>query len=84
MHATRILAELHEMDDIVSSSRQAPRGLLRVNAPLGFGRTEIVKIHGALSSNDGDIVLGWALYSPGRGINQWLPNLCYDLAQPLP
>jgi len=30
------------------------------------GRTEIVKVHGALSSNDGDIVLGWAL--DGQGI----------------
>jgi DNA-binding transcriptional LysR family regulator len=30
------------------------------------GRTEIVKVHGALSSNDGDIVQGWAL--DGQGI----------------
>lgn len=30
------------------------------------GRTEIVKVHGAMSSNDGDIVLGWAL--DGQGI----------------
>lgn len=30
------------------------------------GRSEVVKIKGALSSNDGDIVLGWAL--DGRGI----------------
>ncbi|MGZ5202445.1 MAG: LysR substrate-binding domain-containing protein, partial [Telluria sp.] len=28
--------------------------------------TEVVKVHGALSSNDGDIVLGWAL--DGHGI----------------
>jgi LysR family transcriptional activator of dmlA len=28
--------------------------------------TEAVKVHGALSSNDGDIVLGWAL--DGHGI----------------
>jgi len=44
LHATRLLAELHEMDEIVSSSRQAPRGLLRVNAPLGFGRTVIAPL----------------------------------------
>lgn len=43
-HATRLLAELREMDDIVSASRQAPRGLLRVNATLGFGRTVIAPL----------------------------------------
>ena len=40
-HATRLLVELREMDEIIASSRQTPRGLLRVNAPLGFGRTVI-------------------------------------------
>lgn len=40
-YATRILAEVREMEDIVSSSRSVPRGLLRVNATLGFGRTTI-------------------------------------------
>lgn len=44
LHATRLLAELQEMDELVSSSRQAPRGLLRVNAPLGFGRTVIAPL----------------------------------------
>jgi len=40
-YATRILAEVREMEDVVSSSRSVPRGLLRVNATLGFGRTTI-------------------------------------------
>lgn len=44
LHATRILAELQEMDELVTSGRQAPRGLLRVNAPLGFGRTVIAPL----------------------------------------
>lgn len=43
-HATRILAEIREMEDAVSSSRAVPRGLLRVNATLGFGRTTIAPI----------------------------------------
>lgn len=43
-YATRILAELREMEDAVSSTRSAPRGLLRVNASLGFGRTMIAPI----------------------------------------
>jgi DNA-binding transcriptional LysR family regulator len=43
-YATRILAEIREMEDAVSSSRSVPRGLLRVNATLGFGRTTIAPL----------------------------------------
>jgi len=43
-HATRILADIREMEDAVSSSRSVPRGLLRVNATLGFGRTTIAPL----------------------------------------
>ena len=41
LNAQRILGEIEEMERQVSSSRAAPRGLLRVNAPLGFGRTHV-------------------------------------------
>ena len=43
-HATRILASIREMEDAVAGSRAAPKGLLRVNATLGFGRTTIAPI----------------------------------------
>lgn len=43
-YATRILAELREMEDAVSSTRAVPRGLLKVNASLGFGRTAIAPL----------------------------------------
>lgn len=39
--AQRILSDIEDMERRVSSSRAAPRGLLRVNAPLGFGRSYI-------------------------------------------
>jgi DNA-binding transcriptional LysR family regulator len=48
-HATRILASIREMEDAVSSGRAAPRGLLRVNATLGFGRTAIAPIVSAFA-----------------------------------
>ncbi|MDV7211106.1 DNA-binding transcriptional regulator, LysR family [Azotobacter beijerinckii] len=41
LNAQRILGEIEEMERQVSSSRAAPKGLLRVNAPLGFGRTHV-------------------------------------------
>jgi DNA-binding transcriptional LysR family regulator len=49
-HATRILAEIREMEDIVSQGRSTPRGLLRVNATLGFGRTTIAPLVSAFAT----------------------------------
>lgn len=43
-HASRILADIREMEDQVTSTRAEPRGLLRVNATLGFGRTVIAPL----------------------------------------
>lgn len=48
-HATRILAEIKEMEDLVSQGRAVPRGLLRVNATLGFGRTTIAPLVSAFA-----------------------------------
>lgn len=42
--ASRLIEELRELDEIVSGNRRDPRGLLRVNAPLGFGRTVIAPL----------------------------------------
>ncbi|MFJ4430632.1 LysR family transcriptional regulator [Pseudomonas sp. NPDC089395] len=41
VNAKRIFEEIEEMECQVSSSRAEPKGLLRVNAPLGFGRTHV-------------------------------------------
>lgn len=43
-NATRILAEIEDMERLVTGGRAAPKGLLRINAPLGFGRTYITPI----------------------------------------
>lgn len=43
-HATRILGEIAEMEEAVTSMRAKPRGLLRVNATLGFGRTTVAPL----------------------------------------
>lgn len=44
LHARRILAEIDDMEQLVSSAVSAPKGLLRVNATLGFGRTHIAPL----------------------------------------
>jgi LysR family transcriptional activator of dmlA len=60
-HATRILADIHEMEDLVSSSRARPRGLLRVNAPLGFGRTTLAPLMSAYGKLYADVEIQLAL-----------------------
>jgi DNA-binding transcriptional LysR family regulator len=47
--AARILGEIRDMEESVSSSRAAPKGLLRVNATLGFGRTTIAPLVSAFA-----------------------------------
>ncbi len=41
MHARRILADIDDMERHVSNARGIPKGLLRVNATLGFGRNHV-------------------------------------------
>ncbi|SFB69673.1 transcriptional regulator, LysR family [Polaromonas sp. OV174] len=43
-HARRILADIDDMEQLVSSAVAAPKGLLRVNATLGFGRSHIAPL----------------------------------------
>lgn len=43
-HARRILADIDDMEQQVASSKAAPKGLLRVNATLGFGRSHIAPL----------------------------------------
>lgn len=43
-HARKIMADIDDMEQLVSSSAAAPKGLLRVNATLGFGRSNIAPL----------------------------------------
>jgi DNA-binding transcriptional LysR family regulator len=40
-HARRILAEIADLDQLLAASKGVPKGQLRVNATLGFGRLHI-------------------------------------------
>ena len=43
-HARRILADIADMEQQVASTLSAPKGLLHVNATLGFGRSHIAPL----------------------------------------
>ena len=42
--ARRILGDMEELDRMLSRSTQVPKGLLRINATLGFGRSHVAPL----------------------------------------
>jgi DNA-binding transcriptional LysR family regulator len=43
-HARQILDEIDELSELLGSAKQTPKGLLRVNATLGFGRSHVAPL----------------------------------------
>jgi LysR family transcriptional activator of dmlA len=43
-HARRILGEIDDMEQLLGVSKALPKGLLRVNATLGFGRSHVAPL----------------------------------------
>ena len=43
-HARRILAEIDDLTQLLGEAKAEPRGLLRVNATLGFGRSHVAPL----------------------------------------
>ena len=43
-HARRILGEIEDMEELLGVSLENPKGLLRVNATLGFGRSHVAPV----------------------------------------
>src|SRR5580765_263257 len=43
-HARRILGEIDDMEELLGVAKAAPKGLLRVNATLGFGRSHVAPL----------------------------------------
>jgi len=43
-HARRILGEIDDMEELLGTAKATPKGLLRVNATLGFGRNHIAPL----------------------------------------
>lgn len=43
-HARRILGEINDMEELIGVGKATPKGLLRVNATLGFGRSHVAPL----------------------------------------
>lgn len=73
--ASRILGDIRDMEESVSSARAQPKGLLRVNATLGFGRTTIAPLVSAFARRNPEVEV--QLQLTDRAIN--LVEEAYDL-----
>lgn len=51
----RLLAELADLEAVVSRSREVPKGLLRVNATLGFGRSHLAPLVSRFASRHPEV-----------------------------
>lgn len=74
--ATKILDSIRDMEESVSSGRAAPKGLLRVNATPGFGRTRIAPLVSRFAHDHPDVEV--ELQLTDRPIS--LVEEAYDLA----
>ena len=54
-HARRILDDIETLDATMSHAREAPQGLLRVNATLGFGRIHVAPVVAAFVAKHPDV-----------------------------
>jgi LysR family transcriptional activator of dmlA len=54
-HSRRILADIDDMEQMITSASTAPKGLLRVNATLGFGRSHIAPLISAFHKRYPDV-----------------------------
>jgi DNA-binding transcriptional LysR family regulator len=55
--ARRILDEIEDLDQLIASRQDSPRGRLKVNAPLGFGRSYIAPAIAEFAQKYPDVTL---------------------------
>ena len=65
-HARRILDDIEALDETLAQAREAPQGLLRINATLGFGRIHVAPVVSAFIAKHGavDVQLQLSAHPP--------------------
>jgi DNA-binding transcriptional LysR family regulator len=80
--ARRILNEIDDLEDFLWGSKQTPKGLLRVNATLGFGRSYVAPlVHSFVQQyNDVDVQLQLSVTPPP--LSEDLYDVCIRFGPP--
>lgn len=81
-HARRILADIDDMEQQVASSMAAPKGLLRVNATLGFGRSQIAPLISEFVTTQPDVQVQLQLTVNPPLLSEDVFDVCIRFGEP--
>ena len=81
-HARRILADIDDMEQQVASSMAAPKGLLRVNATLGFGRSQIAPLISEFVTTQPDVLVQLQLTVNPPLLSEDVFDVCIRFGEP--
>jgi DNA-binding transcriptional LysR family regulator len=81
-HARRILAEIDDMEQLVSKATSAPKGLLRVNATLGFGRSHIAPLISRFAKANPEVQVQLQLSVDQPALSEDAFDVCIRFGEP--
>lgn len=81
-HARRILADIDDMEQLVSSAVAAPKGLLRVNATLGFGRGHIAPLISEFARSHPEVQIQLQLTVNPPALSEDAFDVCIRFGEP--
>ena len=81
-HARRILADIEDMERLISSAIAKPKGLLRVNATLGFGRTHIAPLISSFAKKFPDVQVQLQLTVNPPALTEDTFDVCIRFGEP--
>lgn len=81
-HARRILADIDDMEQLVTRAIAAPKGLLRVNATLGFGRSHVAPLISAFARQHPDVQVQLQLSVNPPPLNEDSFDVCVRFGEP--
>lgn len=81
-HARRILTDIEDMERLISSAIAKPKGLLRVNATLGFGRTHIAPLISSFAKKYPDVQVQLQLTVNPPALTEDTFDVCIRFGEP--
>lgn len=81
-HARRILADMEDMEQLLGVSKEMPKGLLRVNATLGFGRSHVAPLISRFICRYGDVQVQLQLSVDPPPISEDAYDVCVRFGPP--
>ncbi|AOZ08537.1 LysR substrate-binding domain-containing protein [Cupriavidus malaysiensis] len=81
-HARRILGEIDDLGQLLTSAKGRPSGLLRVNATLGFGRMHVAPVIAAYSRAYPDVDVQLQLSADPPPLSEDAFDVCVRFGEP--